>query len=162
MTGGPVRAATAADAPAIRDLWNGMIRDTLATFTTVEKTQADIAALLAARPGAFFAADHDGAFAGFVTFGAFRSGPGYAATVEHTVMLAPRAQGLGLGRRLMQAAEAAARGMGHHVMVAAISGENPNATAFHARAGFAEVGRMPQVGHKAGRWLDLILMQKIL
>jgi len=32
----------------------------------------------------------------------------------------------------------------------------------HARAGFVEVARMPEVGRKFGRWLDLVFMQRIL
>ena len=157
-----IRMATAQDAAAICTLWNGMIRNTMSTFTNREKTVAEVTELLAARDGASFVAELHGRVVGFVTFGPFRSGPGYAATVEHSVVLDGDAQGQGVGRALMAAAENAALGMGHHVMVAGISGENPGAQTFHARLGFQEVGRMPEVGRKAGRWLDLILMQKIL
>lgn len=34
--------------------------------------------------------------------------------------------------------------------------------ALHARFGFAGTARLPQVGYKAGRWGDLVLMQKML
>lgn len=139
-----------------------MIRDTLATFTTLEKTPVDILAMLEARPGAFFVAEERGALSGFVTFGPFRSGPGYAATCEHSVIVDPKAQGRGVGHDLMAQAEAAARALGQHVMVAAISGANPGAVRFHHARGFRETGRMPQVGRKAGQWLDLVLMQKTL
>jgi phosphinothricin acetyltransferase len=155
-----LRAAGAADAEAIAALWNAMIRDTLATFTTVEKSAQDVAALLTVRPG-FWVAD-DGAVQGFVTYGAFRAGPGYAATVEHSIVLTPAARGRGLGRALMQTAIDHAAAQGHHVMVGAISGANPGAVAFHEKLGFTTVGRMPEVGRKAGLWLDLIWMQKLL
>ncbi len=157
-----IRPAEARDAEAIACLWNWMIRDTLATFTAQEKTLQDIEAMIAARPGAFFVADRAGQLAGFVTFGAFRAGDGYARCCEHSILVDPRAQANGLGRALMLCACEAAAAQDLHVMVAAISGVNTQAIAFHERLGFTHGGRLAEVGHKNGRWLDLVLMQKIL
>jgi phosphinothricin acetyltransferase len=155
-----IRAAVETDAAQVAELWNGMIRDTLATFTTEEWTEAAMAARIAQRQGAFWLAEDAQGLAGVVTFGPFRPGPGYAMTVEHSVILRASAQGRGVADRLMDRAEAGAAALGHRVMVAAISGANPRAIAFHARRGFRQTGHMPQVGFKAGQWLDLILMQK--
>lgn len=157
-----VRPAVPEDAGAIAALWNPMIRDTLSTFTTVEKSPGDIRGMIAERPDAFFVAQAQDVCAGFVTFGPFRAGPGYAATVEHTVIVADSGQTRGMGRILLTAAEDAARAQGHHVMVAGISDTNEGAQIFHQQVGYREVARMPQVGRKAGQWLDLVLMQKIL
>ncbi len=49
-----------------------------------------------------------------------------------------------------------------HVMVAAVDGANTESIAFHERLGFTTVARMPEVGRKFDRWLDLVLMQRIL
>ena len=157
-----LRAATAADAGAVAALWNAMIRDTLATFTTEEKTPAGIAALIAERPGAFVLAEAAGAVRGFASYGAFRPGPGYAATGEHTVVVAPGAARQGVGTALMDRLERQAAAAGLRQMVAGISSANPGAVAFHAARGFVQVGLLPEVGFKAGRRLDLILMQKSL
>lgn len=155
-----IRAAQAGDLPTIKTLWNAMIRDTTATFTNVEKSDADLADLLTSRPKAFLVADIEGACAGFITWGPFRAGPGYAHTAEHSVITAQRVQGT--GRALLEAAMAQARAQGIHVLIAGISAENTGAVAFHRRLGFAKSGQLPQVGRKDGRWIDLILMSRNL
>lgn len=155
-----IRAASPADLPAIKALWNAMIRDTTATFTSVQKTDGDLADLLASRPSALLVAEIGGACAGFITWGPFRAGPGYAHTAEHSVITARHQQGT--GRALMETAMAQARGQGIHVMIAGISAENAAAVAFHHRLGFAKSGQLPQVGRKNGRWIDLILMSRDL
>ena len=157
-----VRPARRVDAAAICAIVNPIIRDTTITFTTEERVPGEVADEIDARLPAFLVAETGEGVIGYATFGAFRKGPGYAATREHSVHLAPGARGQGAGRALMAALEAVAVAQGVHVLVAGISGSNPGAVAFHARLGFAETGRMAQVGRKAGRWLDLVLMQKIL
>ncbi|MFC3615168.1 GNAT family N-acetyltransferase [Lutimaribacter marinistellae] len=157
-----IREARAEDAGAIAGITNAIIRDTLITFTTMERSPSDIAADIAARREAFLVCEAKGKVAGFATYGPFRGGSGYAHSVEHSIQLDTDSRGLGLGRALMARLEVVARDAGHHVMVAGISAANPGAVAFHAAMGFAEVGRMPEVGRKQGRWLDLVLMQKIL
>lgn len=139
-----------------------MIRNSLATFTTEEKQLPALRQMIEARSGAFWVAVDGEAGLGFVTYGPFRGGPGYLATVEHTVIVAPQAQGSGVGKRLIEKAISEAQQAGHHVMVAAISSANPQAVRFHKALGFVQTAHMPEVGRKAGQWLDLILMQKAL
>ena len=44
-------------------------------------------------------------------------------------------------------------------MVAAIESGNTASIGLHEQLGFVCTGRMPQVGTKFGRWLDLVFMQ---
>jgi len=157
-----VRPARESDAAAIAAIWNPVIRDTAVTFTTLEKTREGLRADIAARGPCFLVAEAGGRVAGFATCFQFRGGPGYARTLEHSVILAPAARGYGLGRALMAALEEAARARGAHALWAGISGENPAGVAFHAAIGFAHVARLPEVGFKFGRWMDLVLMRKPL
>ena len=157
-----LRRAQAADAAAICAIANPIIRDTLITFTTEQKTPEGVAAEIAARGPAYLVGEVDGRVLGFASYGQFRGGPGYAHSAEHSIQLALQARGRGMGRALMARLEGIATEQGVHVLVAGISGANPGGIGFHAALGFSEVGRLPEVGFKAGRWLDLVLMQKIL
>jgi L-amino acid N-acyltransferase len=160
-----IRPVLATDAAAIAAFWNPFIRDTAVTFNPVEKSPAEIAAMIHDRQAAghgFLVAEHQGHVAGFASYAQFRGGAGYARTMEHTIILSPTAHGYGLGRALMAALEDQARAAGIHSLIAGVSAENPAGRAFHAAIGYAEIGILPQVGHKFGRWMDLVLMQKIL
>lgn len=156
-----IRPARPADAPAIAEIWNRLIRETTHIFTTTEKSTEEIAARLA-EGSPWWVTEVAGRVVGHATYGPFRSGPGYARTMEHSVHLADAAMGMGLGRALMATLEDHARAAGVHVMVAGVSGDNAAGLAFHAALGYAEVGRMPEVGQKWGQNLHLVLMQKIL
>jgi L-amino acid N-acyltransferase len=160
-----IRDVRAADAAAIAAIWNPIIRDTDITFTSVEKTEAGIAALIADRLSAgdaFLVAGSDGGLVGFASYCQFRAGPGYARTMEHTIILAPAARGRGIGHALMTALVEHAQGRGVRSLIGGLSGTNRSAIGFHARAGFVEVGRIPEAGWKFGRFHDLVLMQKML
>jgi len=160
-----IRPIAPNDLPAIGEIWNALIRDTAATFTNTEKTPEALAAWLAAGDDAGhprLAATVDGRLTGFASAGPFRAGPGYAYTLEHSIILADDAVGKGIANALMARLKTEAKAAGAHSLIAGISGENSRAIAFHERLGFAEVGRMPEVGFKFGRRIDLGLMQMML
>jgi L-amino acid N-acyltransferase len=162
-----IRPAVAGDVPAILAIWNPVIRDTLVTFNSAEKSAADLNAMLedkAAHGFAFLVAEDPatGGLLGFVTYGQFRGGVGYARTMEHTIILAPDARGRGVGRALMQAIETHAAAGGAISIFAGVSAGNPEGRAFHAAIGYAEAAILRDVGYKFGKRLDLVLMQKFL
>lgn len=160
-----IRDATPQDAEAIAAIWNPVIRDTPFTFNAQEKTADEVARTIASRQAEghpFLVATDGPRVTGFASYAQFRGGVGYARSMEHTVILSPAAWGQGTGRALMSTLEARARASDVHVLIGGVSAENPAGRAFHARIGFAEVAILPQVGYKFGRYMDLVLMQKIL
>lgn len=160
-----IRATQPSDSAAILSIWNPIIRDGVETFNSAEKTEDDVAGMIAnaARAGhGFWVAEVEGAVQGFAYYGAFRGGVGYARTKESTIYLAPAAQGRGLGRALMQVLEDHARAAGVHAMMAGVSAENPAGRLFHEKLGYRFVARLPEVGFKFGRSMDLDLLQKFL
>ena len=160
-----IRAAQARDVPAILDIVNDAILNSTALFEYEPRTLDEQAGWLADRNAGgwpVLVAEVDGDTIGFASYGPFRARPAYAATVEHSVYVAQHDRSKGVGRALMLALIAAAKSDGRHVMVGGIDGSNDASIAFHAALGFVETGRLPEVGWKFERWLDLVFMQLIL
>jgi L-amino acid N-acyltransferase len=99
---------------------------------------------------------------GYGSFGPFRAFDGYRLTVEHSVYVAQAARRRGVASALLQALEAEARRAGLHVMLGGIAADNEASLNLHAKLGFSETARLPEVGRKFGRFLDLVFMQKLL
>jgi phosphinothricin acetyltransferase len=99
---------------------------------------------------------------GYASYGPFRAFDGYRLTVEHSVYVAENSRRRGVASALLRALEEHARTAGLHVMLGGIAADNQGSLRLHQRLGFTETGRLPQVGQKFGRWLDLVFMQKVL
>jgi L-amino acid N-acyltransferase YncA len=160
-----IRDAVPADAAGILPMYNYAVRETTAIFDTEESDLASREAWLAKRQGDGFPvliAEIGGAIAGFASFGEFRAWHGYRFTVEHSIYVAPDRHREGIGRALLVELIRRARAAGKHAMVAGVEASNAGSIALHAALGFQEVGRMPQVAEKFGRWLDLVFLQFML
>jgi phosphinothricin acetyltransferase len=156
------------DMGALRALYNALVPTTTVAWTEELQTLRQRQAWFRAQTRAQYpvlVAETDGGVVGFTAYASFRGSgkwPGYRHTVEHTIHVAEEHWGHGIGRLLLEALIDRARSDDVHVMVGAVDGENPDSIAFHQRLGFDVVARMPEVGRKFDRWLDLVLMQRIL
>ena len=161
-----IRDAVHADLPAIRDIYNDAVLNTLAIWNeqTVDlgNRQTWFAARQAQQYPVLVAVNDAGEVLGYASFGDWRPFEGFRHTVEHSVYIRSDQRGQGLGPLLMQALIERARGCGKHVMVAAIESGNAASIRLHERLGFTLNGQMPQVGVKFGKWLDLTFMQLML
>ncbi|MBR0874259.1 N-acetyltransferase [Bradyrhizobium tropiciagri] len=160
-----IRPATDADIPAITAIFNEAVVNSNAIWTEKQDSDAERLAWMKARQALGYpvlVAAEGETVLGYGTFGDFRAFPGYRYSVEHSVYIHVDHRGRGLGRIIVDELVAAARALGKHVMIAGIDGGNPASLRLHAQAGFVEVARMPEVGRKFGRWLDLVFMQRVL
>ena len=156
-----IRPAVEGDAGRLAEIHNPVIRDTAITFNSRERSEDEMRIAVRDLP-CFLVAEDGGRVMGFAYYDQFRKGPGYARTVEHTIVISEEGRGQGMGRALMDAIEGHARNAGIGSMWAGVSGENPSVVTFHASLGFEEVARLPNVGYKFGRWMDLVLLRKCL
>jgi len=157
-----IRDANVADAAAISDIYNDAVRNTTAIWNEHEVDAANRIAWIKARQSdgfPVFVAARDGQVVGYASYGPWRAFDGYRATAEHSVYVRKDQRGGGIGVTLMKELITHARAADLHVMVAGIEAENVASIRLHEQLGFREVGRMPQVGQKFGRWLDLVFLQ---
>ncbi|MBS1088314.1 GNAT family N-acetyltransferase [Gluconobacter wancherniae] len=157
-----IRDANLEDLPSILAITNHAIENTDAIWLnspfTLEARRNWFDSRRADGFPVLVACDSTGSVLGFGSYGHFRAYEGYSRTIEHSVYVAPAAQRLGIGQKLLSALIAQAQSGGFQVMVAAITAGNEASIAMHRKAGFLDGGLLPRVGRKSGRWLDLNLM----
>jgi phosphinothricin acetyltransferase len=159
-----LRPAGLEDAEAIREIYNHEVATGTATFDLEPRSLAEQRTWLSERSGAHvvIVAEIDGVVVGFGALSRYKDRPAYNTTVEDSVYVAPAKQGLGIGIALMEALVARAADHGFHTVIARIGSESDASIAVHARAGFVEIGREREVGRKFGRWIDVVIMQRML
>lgn len=157
-----IRDAIPTDAAPIAAIYNDAVRNTTAILMEGEVDAANRVAWMQARQAMGYpvlVAEQDGIVLGYAAFGDWRPFDGFRGTVENSVYVAPAARGQGVAQALLAALIPRARTCGKHVIVAAITSENAASLRLHEKLGFVETARMPQVGQKFGRWLDLVFLQ---
>jgi phosphinothricin acetyltransferase len=160
-----IREASESDLPSILAIHNDAVLNTTAIWSVHPVDLENRRAVLAERRlkgFPFLVAIEDDALLGYATFGDFRPHDGYIRTVEHSIYVHNEHQRKGVARSLFAPLIEAARSLDKHAMIGGIDATNAGSIALHEKFGFIAVGRLPEVGHKFGRYLDLLFMQKIL
>ena len=153
------------DLDGILAIYNDVIATSTAVFADDPVTAEAFRARWRQRADAGFpliVATDDTGVTGFASFGEFRAWPGYRFTVEHGVHVRADRRGRGIGKALLQELIARARQQGLHAMIAGVGADNLASIRFHEALGFEEVARLKEVGFKFGRWLDVVLLQRLL
>ena len=159
-----VRLARPADAEAIRTIYNLEVTETTVTFDLVPRTLADQVAWLGQHGGVHPAvvAELGGEIVGFGSLAPYRSRPAYATTVEDSVYVRRDQRGHGCGRAILSELVRLATLHGFHAIMARVVGGHEASIALHQACGFGLVGVEREVGRKFGRWLDVVLMQRLI
>ena len=152
------------DAEATRAIYNVEVTESTVTFDLVPRTLEEQREWLTARSGAHavLVADDGGEVVGFASFSPYRDRPAYSTSVEDSVYVRRDQQGKGVGKLLLAELVTLATSHGFHAMIARIVGGHDASIALHRSLGFEVVGTEREVGRKFGRWLDVLVMQKLL
>jgi L-amino acid N-acyltransferase YncA len=156
-----IRPALPADVPALTAIYNHGIAERQATFETRPRTDDEVAAWLdGGLP--LLVAETDGVVAGFARLTPYSDRCVYAGVAEHGVYVAPDARGRGLGRRLLCALAQAGEDAGLYKLTSRVFVTNAASRAAHRAAGFSEVGVQRHHGCLEGRWIDCVLVERLL
>ena len=84
----------------------------------------------------------------------------YSWNAEISIYLAPSIHGRGIGRKLYAVLEEILKAQGYRVIYVIITSDNQGSIAFHKKIGYEVVAEFPGCGHKFGRQLGTVWMEK--
>ncbi|MDO8611638.1 MAG: N-acetyltransferase family protein [Dehalococcoidia bacterium] len=159
-----LRAATEGDVPAILEIYNEWIVNSVATFDTEPQTLEEKLVWFreTRHPYAMLVAEREGKVVGWACLRPFRSRAAYRFTTENSVYVRSDCIGQGVGTALMLRLVEVAAENGFHTIIAGSSGDSPASVRLHERMGFELVGVEREVGYKFDRWIDVRWMQKMV
>jgi phosphinothricin acetyltransferase len=160
-----IRPATPDDLVAINDIYNHYVLHSTCTYQTEAETIEARRAWFAGhgeKHPITVATSATGEIIGWGSLSAFHKRAAYTRSVENSVYVHPGHHRRGVGRALLADLIDRAAAAGHHTIIAGIDAEQAASVALHAAAGFTKVALLHEVGHKFGRWLHVIYMQRML
>ena len=191
MTAYRLRLASAADAEAICRIYNQGIEDRVATLETELRTPDERRQWLAgrsprhpvivaefivagtvssaltegglkqARAGSA-SADNPSGPVGWASLNVFNARDSYRFVADISVYVERGWRGKGVGRVLLEKLTELGRTHGFHKLVLSAFPVNAGGMALYAKSGFRTVGIYHEQGQLDGKWVDTIVMEKLL
>jgi len=161
-----LRPARDTDLPAITAIYAHHVLHGTGTFETEPPTEADMTqrrADVLAKGLPYLVAEDGGQVLGFAYCNWFKPRPAYRFSAEDSIYVAPGTHRRGIGRALLGALCEQAEQAGVRKLIAVI-GDSGNASSIgvHSALGFTQAGLLKSCGWKFERWLDVVLMEKVL
>ncbi len=107
-------------------------------------------------------AERAGVVVGYAYAVPFRKRPAYRYAVKHSIYVHHEHLGRGVGRLLLAALIDACAAAGYRQMIGYIDAANQASLRLHESFGFRQVGHLPTIGYKFGRWTDSVMVQRSL
>lgn len=159
-----IRAASAADVPAILDIYRPYILHTAYTFEydvpTEEQFLRRFETITAEFPWLVW--DEQGKILGYAYADHAFSRAAFQWTADLSIYLKPEAFGRGVGRKLYTAVEDILRELGYFAVYGIVTADNEGSCAFHRAMGYDETACLPDCGWKFGQWHGVIWFEKRL
>lgn len=161
-----VRDATEADMAQVQSIYTFYVTRTAASFEETPPSVEEMCRRRAAtldRGMPYLVAEDHGEVVGYTYAGPWRPRSAYRYTLEDSIYVAPFVQRRGVGRALLGGLIERCTEMGYRRMIAVIGDSaNQSSIALHRAMGFRQEGVLRGVGLKFGRWVDVVMMHRVL
>ena len=161
-----IDVASERDLPGLLGLYNHYIRESPATFDTVEQTPGEkrdwFLGFDSSGPYRLLVGRDGAELLGFACSTQFHPRCAYHTSIATSIYVGPDHTRKGIGTRLYQALFEALAEEPLHRAYAGITLPNPASIALHEQFGFKLVGRYHEVGYKFGKRLDVHLLELVL
>ena len=159
-----VRNATLYDAAAIAEIYNQGIEDRIATYETeprsAEEQQAWLRAIADHYPAVV--AQIDGEIVGWAGAGPYRARDCYRGIGEFSMYVRRDWRGRSVGDLLVAALISEAEHLGLWKLLSRIFSCNASSRALCRKHGFREVGVYEKHAQLDGRWLDVVIVERLI
>jgi L-amino acid N-acyltransferase YncA len=156
-----IRHAQETDLPAIVAIYNAAVPSRMATAdlepVSVESRRAWFQGRSPDRYPLWII-EVEGVIAGWLSFQAFYGRPAYAATAEISIYIAPKFQGCGLGKELLDKAVKESPSLGIKTLVSFIFTHNQPSLKLFESFGFQRWGQLPKIADLDGEERDLTIL----
>jgi L-amino acid N-acyltransferase YncA/ubiquinone/menaquinone biosynthesis C-methylase UbiE len=157
-----IRTARPEDGAAIAEIYNAAIAERQATFETEPVGEATAKAWLGREREPMLVAERSGRVVGWARTLASEERCSLSGVGEYAIYLDPDARGSGIGRPLLSALVRASELAGYWKLLGRMFTTNMPSIALARRCGFREVGVYQRHGRLGGRWVDLLVVERLL
>jgi L-amino acid N-acyltransferase YncA len=165
MSAPTVRPAALEDAAAIARIHNQGIEDRVATLETELRTPEDRRQWMASRSPrhpVIVAENERGEVVGWGSLNVFNAREAYRFVADFSVYVDRAYRGKGVGRALLARLVELGREHGYHKLVLSAFPFNEGGLRLYESMGFRTVGIYREQGLLDGRWVDTVVMEKLL
>jgi L-amino acid N-acyltransferase len=158
-----LRPATLQDVPGMTEIYNEAILSTTAHYYAEPKSLDERIRWFHDHGDRhpIYVAEKDGHILGWASLTRWSVYPAFEDSAESSFYIHREHRGKGLGKALLKKVIQEGEAKGLHTIVARILDGNPASIRIHEQLGFTHTGVIREIGKKFGRYIDLVLMQRM-
>jgi len=167
-----IRKAIISDAESICTIYNQAIDERIATFEIEHRTESDQCKrisedderypILVAAATREDERKHEGQIIGWASISIYSPRSCYAGVGEFSIYVMNSSRGRGVGKKLMKALIEEAGRLGYWKLVSRIFPSNVASRNLCKSCGFREVGTYEKHGKLDGKWVDTIIVERLI